>query len=106
MWRTKKNRINKFYLANSTPFVKFIKTHNLYFLYDNKCIQNQTNVFDSIDYNNLDGYQQEVYNKYKNSRDAIIQFSEKEYEQIKDMLNGGNVIDFEIKELTAENLGL
>jgi hypothetical protein len=54
--------------------MKFIKSHNLYFLYDNKAIQSQTNIFDDIDYNNLDGYQQEVYNKYKKNRESIIQF--------------------------------
>ena len=78
----KKNRINQFYIANSSPFIKFIKTHNLYFLYDNKTIEKQTNIFDEVDYNNLDGYQQEIYNKYKKSRDAIIQFSENEFKEI------------------------
>ena len=91
--KRKKNRLNKFYLANSTPFVKFIKTHNLYFLYDNKCVQNQTNVFDDIDYDNLDGYQQEVFNKYKNSRDAIIKYSEDEYEEVKNKDKSEEKID-------------
>ena len=53
----RKSRLNKFYIANSSPFIKFIKSHNLYFLYDNKTIQNQKNIFDEVDYNNLDGYQ-------------------------------------------------
>ena len=75
----KMNKINKFYIANSNPFIKYIKTHNLYFLYDNKSINKQTNIFDEIDYNNLDGYQQEIYNKYKKSREIIIKYSENEY---------------------------
>ena len=80
----KKAKLNKFYLANSSPFIKFIKSYNLYFLYDGKSVQNQTNIFDEVDYNNLDGYQQEIYNKYKKSRDIIIQFSEEEFKEVKD----------------------
>ena len=93
----RKSKLNKFYLANSNPFIKFIKSHNLYFLYDNKAIQNQTNIFDEVDYNNLDGYQQEVYNKYKKSRDAIIQFSEEEFKEITKGDKNKNEID------TSEN---
>ena len=78
----KKEKLNNFYLSNSLPFLKFIKNHNLYFLYNNKCLQNQENIFDEIDYDNLDGFQQELYNKYKKSRDIIIKFSEDEYNEI------------------------
>ena len=80
----KKAKLNKFYIANSSPFIKFIKSYNLYFLYDGKSLQNQTNIFDEVDYNNLDGYQQEIYNKYKKSRDIIIQFSEEEFNEVKE----------------------
>ena len=59
----RKNKINKFYIANSNPFMKYIKSHNLYFLYDNKVVQNQTNIFDEVD-----------YNKYKNSREMIVSY--------------------------------
>ena len=52
------NKLSKFYIANSSPFIKYIKTHNLYFLYDTKSIENQTNILEDVDYNNLDGYQQ------------------------------------------------
>ena len=79
----RKNKLNQFYIANSNPFMKYIKSHNLYFLYDNKVVQNQTNIFDEVNYNKLDGYQQEIYNKYKNSREMIINFSEKEYNRAK-----------------------
>ena len=78
----KKEKLNNFYISNSSPFMKFIKSHNLYFLYNNKCLQNQANIFDEIDYDNLDGYQQELYNKYKKSRDIIIKFSEDEYNEV------------------------
>ena len=80
----RKNKLNQFYIANSNPFMKYIKSHNLYFLYDNKVVQNQTNIFDEVNYNKLDGYQQEIYNKYKNSREMIINFSEKEYNRAKE----------------------
>ena len=90
----RKNKLSKFYIANSNPFIKYIKTHNLYFLYDNKSIQNQTNILEEVDYNNLDGYQQEIYNKYKNSREIIINYSENEYniakEKEEDKINNKN----------------
>ena len=80
-----KNKIDKFYIANSDDFIKYIKNNNLYFLYDTKLINENNNVFDKINYNNLTGYQQELYNKYKKSRDIIIDFSNKEYEEMKQL---------------------
>ena len=71
----RKIKIFKLYLANSEPFIKYIKTHNLYFLYD----LSKNDIFEDIDYNRLDGYQQEIFNKYKNSREKIIEYSENEY---------------------------
>ena len=92
--KKRKNKLSKFYIANSNPFIKYIKTHNLYFLYDNNSIQNQTNIFEEVDYNNLDGYQQEIYNKYKNSREIIVNYSENEYniakEKEEDKINRKN----------------
>ena len=82
--KKRKNKLSKFYIANSSPFIKYIKSHNLYFLYDNKAIQNQTNILNEVDYNNLDGYQQEIYNKYKSSRETIIKYSEEEYNKAKE----------------------
>ena len=97
----RKTKLNKFYIANSSPFIKFIKNHNLYFLYDNKTVQNQTNIFDEVDYNNLDGYQQEMYNKYKKSRDIIIEFSEDEYKKMT-RKNKNEIID-ESKDKLIDN---
>ena len=77
-----KNKIDKFYIANSDDFIKYIKTNNLFFLYDNKLINDNINIFDKIDYNNLNGYQQELFNKYNKSRQIIIDFSDKEYEKL------------------------
>ena len=83
--KKRKNKISKFYIANSNPFIKYIKSHNLYFLYDNKAVQNQTNILeDYANYNSLDGYQQEIYNKYKSSREMIINYSVKEYNRVKE----------------------
>ena len=97
----RKTKLNKFYIANSSSFIKFIKNHNLYFLYDNKTVQNQTNIFDEVDYNNLDGYQQEIYNKYKKSRDIIIEFSEDEYKKMTGK-NKNEIID-ESKDKLIDN---
>ena len=78
-----KNKIEKFYIANSDDFINYIKSNNLYFLYDIKLINNEGNLFDKINYSNLNGYQQELYNKYKKSRDIIIDYSNKEFEVVK-----------------------
>ena len=78
-----KNKIDKFYIAKSDDFIKYIKTNNLYFLYDSNFVGENNNIFDKINYNSLTGYQQELYNKYKRSRDIIIDFSNKEYEEMK-----------------------
>ena len=101
----RKSRLNKFYIANSSPFIKFIKSHNLYFLYDNKTIQNQKNIFDEVDYNNLDGYQQEIYNKYKKNRDAIIQFSDEEFKKVTEKeKNKNELIDTSTTKLEKDKL--
>ena len=78
-----RNKIEKFYIANSEDFIKYIKNNNLYFLYDGDLINEKTNIFEKINYNDLSGYQQELFNKYKKSRDIIIDFSNKEYEKAK-----------------------
>ena len=46
-------------------------------------IKQKTNEFNNVILNNLSGYQQELFNKYKRSRDIIIDFSNKEYEELK-----------------------
>ena len=78
-----KNKIENFYIANSDDFIKYIKNNNLYFLYDSKLMNDDNNILDKINYNNLSGYQQELFNKYKKSRDIIIDYSNKEYEELK-----------------------
>ena len=78
-----KNKLEKFYIANSDDFIKYIKDNNLYFFYDNKLIDEKINIFDKINFNDLNGIQQEFFNKYKKSRDIIIDYSDKEYEKLK-----------------------
>ena len=52
-----RNKIEKFYIANSEDFIKYIKNNNLYFLYDGELINEKTNIFEKINYNDLSGYQ-------------------------------------------------
>ena len=78
-----RNKLEKFYIANSDDFIKYIKSNNLYFLYDSNLISEKVNLFEKINYNDLSGYQQELFNKYKRSRDIIIDFSNKEYQKVK-----------------------
>ena len=82
--KIKKNKIEKFYLANSDPYINYIKNNELYYLYDNKYIKDQDNIFDKIDFNSLNMIQQQIYNKYKESREAIMAFSDDEYQTVKD----------------------
>ena len=76
----KKNKIGSFYIANSDYYMKYIKKSQLYFLYDTKISdEEEINYLDTIDYNNLSGYQQEILNKYRRSRQIINEYSQKEY---------------------------
>ena len=73
-----KKKIEKFYITNSEKYIDYIKDHTLYFLYNND-IDEKENIFDKIDFNSLDMYQQQTFNKYKRSRDNIIFYSQNEY---------------------------
>ncbi len=79
--KQKKNKLEKFYIANSDPYIEYIKDNDLFFLYDNKLIQEKDNIFDKINFNSLNFIQQQIYNKYKESRDTIISYSDDEYQQ-------------------------
>ena len=72
-----KNRLDKFYITNSKNYLDYVKDNNLYFLYDN--IDDKKNIFDTVDFNSLTMPQQEIFNKYKATREAIIEFSHIEY---------------------------
>ena len=78
-----RNKLEKFYISNSEDFIKYIKNHNLYFLYDSNLMDEKIDIFEKIDYGNLSGYQQELFNKYKRSRDIISDYSDKEYLKLK-----------------------
>ena len=80
----KKTKIGKFYLSNAEQFIQYIKNNNLYCLYDVKKIQKGINSLDYIDYNDLNGYQQEIYNKYKENRDILNKYSDIEYQKAKE----------------------
>ena len=81
--RQKKNKLEKFYIANSDPYIEYIKNNDLFFLYDNKLIQEKGNLLDKIDYNSLNYIQQQIYNKYKDSREIIINYSEEEFRTVR-----------------------
>ena len=78
-----RNKIEKFYIANSEDFIKYIKNNKLYFLYDSNLVDEKINIFEKIDYGNLSGYQQEIFNKYRRSREIITDYSDKEYQKLK-----------------------
>ena len=79
-----RNKIEKFYIANSDDFIKYIKLNNLYFLYDNNLTDEKNNIFNKINLQSLTGYQGEIFNKYKKSREIIIDYSNKEFEKLKE----------------------
>ena len=78
-----KVKLNKFYVSNSEPFIRYIKINNLYFLYNNKNIQNdRVDIIEEIDKENLKGHQLDIYNKFSKTKELISKFSEKEYEYV------------------------
>ena len=76
--KKKKKKIEKFYITNSEKYIDYIRDNALYFLYNND-IDEKENIFDKIDFNSLDMYQQQTFNRYKRSRDNIIFYSQNEY---------------------------
>jgi hypothetical protein len=78
-----KNTINKFYVSNSESFINYIKLNNLYFLYDSKNINNsKVHSLEKVNQEKLNGYQLDIFNKYKKSKDIIFEYSEKEYKYV------------------------
>ena len=82
--KNKRNKLEKFYITNSEAYINYIKNNELYFLYDNKNVEDNKNIFDIVDFNSLNMIQQLTYNKYKKSREIIIKFSNDEYKTVKD----------------------
>ena len=82
--KNKRNKLEKFYITNSEAYINYIKNNELYFLYDNKNVEDNKNIFDIFDFNSLNMIQQLTYNKYKKSREIIIKFSNDEYKTVKD----------------------
>ena len=78
-----KNKLNKFYVSNDEEFIHYIKINDLYFLYNNKNIQNdRVHIIEEIDKENLRGHQLDIYNKYSQTNEIISKYSEKEYEYV------------------------
>ena len=77
--RNLKNKLTYFYITNSEPYINYIKTNKLYFLYDNKNISENNNNFDKLNANTLDMDQQNSLRKYKNTRDRLSIFCDNEY---------------------------
>ena len=73
-----RKKLEKFYISNSDKYINYIKKNRLYFLYDGTITENE-NIFDKINYNSLNSNQQQIFNKYKNSREMITSFSQDEY---------------------------
>ena len=106
----KKTKISKFYVSNAEKFIQYIKDNNLYYLYDVKKIVKGIDCLSNIEYNDLDGYQQEIYNKFKENREIIEKYSENEYQiakqkeekRIQAKLNKHNNINNNINEINTD----
>ena len=106
----KKTKIGKFYVSNAEKFIQYIKDNNLYYLYDVKKIIKGIDCLSNIEYNDLDGYQQEIYNKFKENREIIEKYSENEYQiakekeekRIQAKLNKHNNINNNINEVNTD----
>ena len=80
--KNKRNKLEKFYITNSEAYINYIKNNELYFLYDNKNVEDNKNIFDIVDFNSLNMIQQLTYNKYKENREKIVEFCNNEYDKI------------------------
>ena len=106
----KKTKIGKFYVSNAEKFIQYIKDNNLYYLYDVKKIIKGIDCLSNIEYSDLDGYQQEIYNKFKENREIIEKYSENEYQiakekeekRIQAKLNKHNNINNNINEVNTD----
>ena len=81
--KKKKEKIEKFYIANSKEYMDYIRDNDLYFLYNPNTIDENKNVFQNIDFNSLNMIQQLTYNKYKENREKIVEFCNNEYDKVK-----------------------
>ena len=106
----KKNKIGKFYVSNAEKYIQYIKDNNLYYLYDVNKIIRGIDCFSNIEYNDLDGYQQDIYNRYKESREIIEKYCENEYQiakekeekRIQEKLNNKNNINNAKNEIITD----
>ena len=100
-----KNIINRFYVSNSEPFIKYIKNNDLYFLYNTKNIKNHKiiNVLEKVneEKEKLNGNQLDIFNKYNKSKNIIFEYSNKEYKNI--IFKDKNISTNNKKNNTKEN---
>ena len=82
--KKKRNKLEKFYITNSDAYIKYIKSNDLYYLYDVNNLDEKVNAFDKIDFNSLNMFQQQIYNRFKENRELIIKFSDEEYKTAKE----------------------
>lgn len=101
--------MEKFYITNSEGYIKYIKNNDLYFLYDTNLLDEKNNIFDKIDFDSLNMFQQQIYNRYKENRELIIKFSDEEYKiakekQLKKLRDSGKIKNIPNNKIKEKNI--
>ena len=107
--KKKRNKLDKFYITNSETYIKYIKNNDLYYLYDTNYLDEKNNIFDKIDFNSLNMFQQQIYNRYKENRELIIKFSEEEYKtakqkQLQKLRDSGKIKNISNNKINEKNI--
>ena len=107
--KKKRNKLEKFYITNSEAYIKYIKNNDLYFLYDTNLLDEKNNIFDKIDFDSLNMFQQQIYNRYKENRELIIKFSDEEYKiakekQLKKLRDSGKIKNIPNNKINEKNI--
>jgi hypothetical protein len=107
--KKKRNKLEKFYITNSEAYIKYIKNNDLYFLYDTNLLDEKNNIFDKIDFDSLNMFQQQIYNRYKENRELIIKFSDEEYKiakekQLKKLRDSGKIKNIPNNKIKEKNI--
>ena len=107
--KKKRNKLDKFYITNSEAYIKYIKNNDLYYLYDTNYLDEKNNIFDKIDFNSLNMFQQQIYNRYKENRELIIKFSEEEYKtakqkQLQKLRDSGKIKNISNNKINEKNI--
>ena len=107
--KKRRNKLDKFYITNSEDYIKYIKNNDLYYLYDTNYLDEKNNIFDKIDFNSLNMFQQQIYNRYKENRELIIKFSEEEYitakqKQLQKLRDSGKIKNISNNKINEKNI--